>query len=126
MLSSIGKWKVFALETGEFRLDGGAMMGSVPKMLWEKTNPADKYNRIDLSLRCLLLDDGQNRILIDTGLGTKSSEKFKAMFHIVQPENPLKQALSKVGFSGEDITHFSTEEIQQSTGRVHLYLFQIK
>ncbi len=58
MLKNIGKWKVFALETGDFRLDGGAMMGSVPKVLWEKTNPSDSLNRIDLALRCLLLDDG--------------------------------------------------------------------
>ena len=105
MLNQIGKWKIFPLETGDFRLDGGAMMGSVPKTLWEKTNPADEYNRIDLSLRCLLLDDGKNRILIDTGLGTKGSEKFKTMFHIVQPENPLKHALSKIGFSPNDVTH---------------------
>ena len=48
MLNQIGKWKIFALETGDFRLDGGAMMGSVPKVLWEKSNPADELNRIDL------------------------------------------------------------------------------
>ena len=94
MLKQIGKWKIFPLETGDFRLDGGAMMGSVPKVLWEKTNPADGLNRIDLSLRCLLLDDGENRVLIDTGLGTKGSDKFKTMLHIVQPENPLKNAFN--------------------------------
>jgi len=105
MLKQIGKWKIFPLETGDFRLDGGAMMGSVPKVLWEKTNPADGLNRIDLSLRCLLLDDGENRVLIDTGLGTKGSDKFKTMFHIVQPENPLKNALNKIGFSPKDVTH---------------------
>ena len=104
-MNQIGKWKIFPLETGDFRLDGGAMMGSVPMVLWEKTNPADGYNRIDLSLRCLLLDDGKNRILIDTGQGTKGSEKFKTMLHIVQPENPLKNALSKIGFSPNDVTH---------------------
>ena len=91
MLSSIGKWKVFALETGEFRLDGGAMMGSVPKTLWEKTNPADEYNRINLALRCLLFDDGENRVLVDTGLGSKINEKFKSFFHIVQSEKPLRK-----------------------------------
>ena len=105
MLSQIGKWKVYPLESGDFRLDGGAMMGSVPKVLWEKTNPADELNRIDLSLRCLLLDDGDNRVLIDTGLGTKGNDKFKKIFHIVQPENPLKRALSKIGFSPRDVTH---------------------
>ena len=56
-LPQIGKWKIYPLETGTFRLDGGAMMGSVPKVLWEKSNPADKLNRIDLAMRCLLLDD---------------------------------------------------------------------
>ena len=70
MLNNIGKWKVTIFETGDFRLDGGAMMGSVPKVLWEKTNPTDKVNRIQMVLRCLLLDDGVNRILVDTGLGS--------------------------------------------------------
>ena len=93
VLNNIGKWKVTVLETGDFRLDGGAMMGSVPKVLWEKTNPTDKYNRIQLGLRCLLLDDGKNKVLIDTGLGNKMNEKFKSFFHIVQSENPLKKAL---------------------------------
>ena len=76
MLSQIGKWKIFLLETGDFRLDGGAMMGSAPKVLCEKTNPADRLNRIDLSLSCLLLDDGENRVLIATGLGTKGGDNF--------------------------------------------------
>ena len=78
MLSNIGKWKITALETGDFRLDGGAMMGSVPKVLWEKTNPADKLNRIDLSLRCLLLDDGKNKVLI--GSDTIPSLSFEINF----------------------------------------------
>ena len=82
-MNNIGKWKVSILETGDFRLDGGAMMGSVPKVLWEKTNPADKFNRIQMGLRCLLLDDGVNRVLVDTGLGTKMDEKFKSFFQIM-------------------------------------------
>ena len=61
MLKSIGKWNVSVLETGDFRLDGGAMMGSVPKVLWEKVNPSDDKNRIDLALRCLLVDNGKER-----------------------------------------------------------------
>ena len=84
MLNNIGKWKVTILETGDFRLDGGAMMGSVPKVLWQKTNPTDKFNRIQMGLRCLLFDDGANRVLVDTGLGSKINEKFKSFFHIVQ------------------------------------------
>ena len=98
MLNRVGKWKVFALETGDFRLDGGAMMGSVPKVLWEKTNPADDLNRIDLSLRCLLLDDGEKRVLIETGMGDQLKPDFPEMFHVVQPEYPLKEKLSDKGY----------------------------
>ena len=105
MLKNIGKWKVFALETGDFRLDGGAMMGSVPKVLWEKTNPSDSLNRIDLALRCLLLDDGENCILIETGMGSKISDDFKKIFGIRQKENPLQSALKRFNYKQEDISH---------------------
>ena len=105
MLSNIGKWEVNALETGDFRLDGGAMMGSVPKVLWEKTNPADELNRINLSLRCLLLDDGKNRVLIETGMGDKLNPDFIEMFHVIQPKHPLKNKLLNIGYQIEDITH---------------------
>jgi len=105
MLNNIGKWKIATFETGNFRLDGGAMMGSVPKVLWEKTNPTDRFNRIQMGLRCLLLDDGVNRVLIDTGLGSKVGQKFKSFFHIEQSENPLKRALNKIGLLPNDITH---------------------
>ena len=98
MLENIGKWKVFALETGDFSLDGGAMMGSVPKVLWEKTNPADSLNRIDLALRCLLLDDGENCVLIETGMGRKISGDFKTMFNVRQKENPLKSSLKRLNY----------------------------
>ena len=105
VLNNIGKWKVTVLETGDFRLDGGAMMGAVPKVLWEKTNPTDKFNRIQMVLRCLLLDDGVNKVLVDTGLGSKVNQKFKSFFHIVQSENPLRKALKKMGLLPEDVTH---------------------
>ena len=105
MLNQIGKWKIFALETGDFRLDGGAMMGSVPKVLWEKSNRADELNRIDLSLRCLLLDDGENRVLIESGMGDKLTSKFANMFHVTQPDHPLKERLGEIGYKMEDITH---------------------
>jgi len=65
-----------SIETGKFKLDGGAMFGVVPKPLWEKTNPADSKNRIDMSARCLLIEDGKKLILVDAGLGDKQSEKF--------------------------------------------------
>ena len=105
MLNNIGKWKVFALETGEFRLDGGAMMGSVPKVLWAKTNPADEFNRINLSLRCLLVDDGQNCVLVETGMGSKLAKDFIDMFHVKQKEDPIAFCLKSKGYSVTDITH---------------------
>ena len=85
--------KLHSIETGNFKLDGGAMFGVVPKVLWEKTNPTDQFNRIQMVLRCLLMDDGVNRVLVDTGLGSKVNEKFKSFFHIEQSENPLKKEL---------------------------------
>ena len=105
MINSIGKWKIYALETGTFRLDGGAMMGSVPKVLWEKTNPPDKLNRIQLSLRCLLADDGQNKVLIETGIGNKINSDFINMFSIKQSQNPIEQNLLELGYNMEDINH---------------------
>ena len=76
------KWKINVIESGKFKLDGGAMMGSVPKILWNKTNPSDELNRIDLAMRCLLLDNGKEKILIETGIGNKNSSKFVEMFCI--------------------------------------------
>ena len=105
MLKKIGKWKVSILETGNFWLDGGAMMGSVPKVLWEKTNPPDSENRIKLSLRCLLLDNGENVVLIESGMGNKFSDNFSKMFNVSQSKNPLSDTLSKFGYSNKDITH---------------------
>ena len=104
-LSKIGNWKISVLETGDFRLDGGAMMGSVPKVLWVETNPADEKNRIDLALRCLLLDDGENIVLIESGIGDHNSKKFKEMFNIKQDDNALSNTLSDSGYSIKDITH---------------------
>lgn len=104
-LNNIGKWKVYALETGFFSLDGGAMMGSVPKVLWEKTNPPDSKNRIELALRCLLVDDGENVVLIESGIGTKNSDKFIKMFDIRMGKYSLSNELSKYGYSHENITH---------------------
>jgi len=104
-LENIGKWKVFSLESGLFKLDGGAMMGSVPKVLWEKTNKPDSLNRISLALRCMLVDDGKNIILIETGIGHKNSDKFIRMFDINHENYTLSKALSEHGYSNENITH---------------------
>tara|TARA_Y100001970_G_scaffold52986_1_gene67033 strand:+ start:10297 stop:11151 length:855 start_codon:yes stop_codon:yes gene_type:complete len=104
-LENIGKWKVFALESGFFKLDGGAMMGSVPKVLWEKENPSDEFNRINLSMRCLLVDDGENVVIVETGIGNKNSDKFIEMFSIDHSEFTLSNTLSVHGYSYKDITH---------------------
>ena len=68
--------KIYPIETGNFKLDGGAMFGVVPKVLWQRTNPADSNNLIDMSLRTMLIEDGDRLILIDTGVGNKQSDKF--------------------------------------------------
>ena len=99
------KWKIKVIETGLFKLDGGAMMGSVPKVLWQKTNPCDDLNRIDLAMRCLLLDNGKDVILIETGIGNKNNQKFIDMFSIEQSDFPLQHGLKECGYKLEDITH---------------------
>ena len=73
--------KLHSIETGNFKLDGGAMFGVVPKSIWQRTNPADSNNLISMSMRCMLIEDGNRLILVDTGLGNKQTEKFlmKAM-----------------------------------------------
>ena len=74
--------KIYPIETGNFKLDGGAMFGVVPKTIWQKTNPADSNNLIDMSMRCLLVEDGNRLILVDTGLGAKQSEKFYSYYFL--------------------------------------------
>ena len=104
-LKNVGKWKVYAVESGYFKLDGGAMMGSVPKVLWDQTNPCDSKNRIELALRCLLVDDGKNIVLIETGIGHKNPQKFIDMFKIDHSKYTLSDTLSKYGYSNKNITH---------------------
>ena len=99
MIEKIGDWNIKVLETGTFWLDGGAMMGSVPKVLWEKTNPPDKINRIQLALRCLLLDNGSDVILIESGIGNRFDSKFSKMFNIRQSSNPLSDILSNMAIT---------------------------
>ena len=105
MFKKLGKWKIFVIESGTFKLDGGAMMGSIPKVLWEKTNPADHLNRIDLAMRCLLIDDGEHKILIESGIGNKNNEDFMNMFDIRQSKSPLIDGLNEYGYEVDQITH---------------------
>ena len=69
--------KLHSIKAGNFKLDGGAMFGVVPKSIWQKTNPADSNNLIDMAARCLLIEDGNRLILIDSGMGDKQSEKLE-------------------------------------------------
>ena len=95
--------KLYSIETGNFKLDGGAMFGVVPKPLWEKTNPADSDNRIEMGARSLLIEEGNRLVLVDTGLGNKQSEKF---FSVYSRWGELNTAASLAahGFSKDDVT----------------------
>ena len=95
--------KIYPIETGNFKLDGGAMFGVVPKTIWQKTNPADARNLIDMSMRCMLIEDGKRLILIDTGLGSKQSDKFFGYYHLFGNFS-LESSLAKHGFHKDDIT----------------------
>jgi len=99
----IGPWRIRALESGSFRLDGGAMFGAIPKVLWSRTHPADDRNRIRMATRCLLLEGEGRRILVDTGLGTKMAAKQVDIF-AVEPEPTLVSALAGAGLAPEDVT----------------------
>ena len=95
--------KLYPIESGNFKLDGGAMFGVVPKSIWNRTNPADSNNMIDLATRCLLIEDGNRLILIDTGMGNKQSEKFFSYYYLFGNFS-LENSLNKFGFSKDDIT----------------------
>ncbi|WP_374505831.1 MBL fold metallo-hydrolase [Flavobacterium sp.] len=95
--------KLYPIETGNFKLDGGAMFGVVPKTIWNKTNPADDNNLIDIAARCLLIEDGNRLILIDTGMGNKQSDKFFG-YYSLWGSHSLDKSLAKYGFHRDDIT----------------------
>ena len=95
--------KIHPLNTGNFKLDGGAMFGVVPKSLWQKTNPADANNMCDWSMRSLLIEDGDRLMLIDTGIGDKQNEKFFSHFSL-NGSDSLMGNLKTLGFSPDDIT----------------------
>ena len=95
--------KLYPIESGNFKLDGGAMFGVVPKTIWNKTNPADDNNLIDIAARCLLIEDGNRLILIDTGMGNKQSEKFYG-YYSLWGNHSIDKSLAKYGFHRDDIT----------------------
>ena len=95
--------KLHVLNTGYFKLDGGAMFGVVPKSLWSRTNPPDQNNMCSWALRSLLIEDGKRLILIDTGMGEKQSDKFFSYYY-PYGEDSLDKNLKKLGYSRNDIT----------------------
>ncbi len=95
--------KIYPIETGNFKLDGGAMFGVVPKSIWQKTNPADANNMIDMAMRALLIEDDNRLILIDTGMGNKQSDKFFGYYDLFG-DFSLETSLAKYGFHRDDIT----------------------
>ncbi|MFP5520682.1 MAG: MBL fold metallo-hydrolase [Bdellovibrionia bacterium] len=109
----IGPYEICSLPTGIFGLDGGAMFGTVPKVLWEKSNPADEKNRISMEARALLLKSPHANIIIDTGnggdfvkkYGEKLGPKFAEMYNIQDPSPAILKAIAKHGLDTQDITH---------------------
>ncbi|HLO37887.1 MAG TPA: MBL fold metallo-hydrolase, partial [Lacibacter sp.] len=95
--------KLYSIETGYFKLDGGAMFGVVPKVMWNKLNPSDENNLCSWAMRCLLIEDGNRLILIDNGIGDKQDEKFLGHYHL-HGNDTLDTSLAKYGFSKDDIT----------------------
>jgi glyoxylase-like metal-dependent hydrolase (beta-lactamase superfamily II) len=95
--------QIHVLNTGFFKLDGGAMFGVVPKTIWQKTNPADEFNMCTWAMRSLLIEDGNKLILVDTGIGNKQSDKFFSHYFLHGTDS-LDGNLSKLGFSKDDIT----------------------
>ena len=99
-----GELELFVVSDGTFRLDGGAMFGTIPKVLWERTNPADDRNRILMGLNCLLIRTPTENILIDTGLGTGYNEKFAFLYGVDKSQTELLRSLAAAGVQAADIS----------------------
>lgn len=95
--------KLYSINTGYFKLDGGAMFGVVPKSIWNKINPADENNLCSWALRCMLIEDGHRLILVDNGNGDKQDEKFFSHYYL-HGDDTLEKSLAKYGFHPDDIT----------------------
>ncbi|HET7631575.1 MAG TPA: MBL fold metallo-hydrolase [Gemmatimonadaceae bacterium] len=132
----LGKWRVHAIQAGGQKLDGGAMFGVVPKPLWERRIPADERNRIQLGMRCLLVEHERGPILIDNGVGNKESPKFHDIYGVenaataVEGRTWLEDALRQLGVAADDIVmmidthlhfdHAGGNTYQDAEGQVHL------
>jgi glyoxylase-like metal-dependent hydrolase (beta-lactamase superfamily II) len=95
--------KLHVIDTGFFKLDGGAMFGVVPKSIWQKTNPSDSNNLCNWAMRCLLIEDGERLILIDNGIGDKQDAKFLSHYHL-NGDASLRTSLRRLNFTESDIT----------------------
>jgi glyoxylase-like metal-dependent hydrolase (beta-lactamase superfamily II) len=95
--------KLYSVNAGYFKLDGGAMFGVVPKSIWNKLNPADEYNMCNWATRCLLIEDGKRLILVDNGMGDKQDAKFFG-YYFLNGDDTLQRSLAKHGFSFDDVT----------------------
>ena len=95
--------KLHTINTGNFKLDGGAMFGVVPKSIWNKTNPPDEKNLCPWAMRCLLIEEGDKLILIDNGIGNKQDAKFFSHFDL-HGDDTLEKSLNSLGFSSDDVT----------------------
>jgi glyoxylase-like metal-dependent hydrolase (beta-lactamase superfamily II) len=100
----LGGYKLYTVQTGLLRLDGGAMFGVVPKPLWSKTNPADERNRIQMGMRALLLVSDKKKIIVDDGAGYKLSEKLNDIYGVDHTKFTLEKSLADIGFTTGDIT----------------------
>lgn len=95
--------KLYSINTGHFKLDGGAMFGVVPKTIWNKLNPADENNMCSWAMRCLLVEDGNRLILVDNGMGDKQDAKFFSYYYL-HGNDSLEKSLEQYGFHPDDIT----------------------
>lgn len=95
--------KLYTINTGHFKLDGGAMFGVVPKTIWNKLNPADENNMCSWAMRCLLIEDGNRLILVDNGMGNKQDDKFFGYYYL-HGNDTLERSLNAHGFTSNDIT----------------------
>jgi glyoxylase-like metal-dependent hydrolase (beta-lactamase superfamily II) len=113
--------KLHIIETGFFKLDGGAMFGVVPKSIWEKTNPADERNLCAWAMRCLLIEDGKRLILIDNGIGDKQDQKFLSHYYL-HGDTDLIRSIHARGFHEDDITDMFLTHLHfdHCGGGVHL------
>ncbi|MFA5011060.1 MAG: MBL fold metallo-hydrolase [Ignavibacteria bacterium] len=100
----IGDYKIHSIQAGLFKLDGGSMFGVVPKVLWNKTNPSDDSNRIEMCTRVLLLESNDKKILVDTGIGHKMSDKLNKIYGVDYSEYTLEKGLANLNIKPDDIT----------------------